>query len=432
MIRLPRASSRPKASLRSLQSAYTSRRISTKGPSDLKDGAESPPNNSSDQPDELPKRAFYERKSANPPLPLSSFLDPFRIEQRHRHRNRTPKPEAPVYQDLSPIRQKLARNVYAKLLAQPIRPCTVTGASLPQSMLLKFNQLPDPAPPHTKTLVPLALYNESVKDAPRVLKNRGEGQSIGVNRRFVQWLVDYYKTQGTLHGALLKHDGKPGKMAPNTVATIDKLFADVVMRTLAWPFKHGSKDFVSLSAGILNQNPGFEPSAVLFFGGSAHNRKILEMESKLEDIIQEIDGLLIRWKINIKRVDKHSPLSDMFQRANPRILHPPEALSTIEYTYSLANEEPTSEAENYSIPVIPMVDIMGHRAAKELLRGTKHEGSNFVAVRSSISTADQVARLITCAWWAKEGKLPIAEAPDQGQEVDISPGREHDQSAKLL
>jgi hypothetical protein len=298
-------------------------------------------------------------------------------------------------------------------------------------MLLKFNQLSDPAPPHTKTLVPLTLYNESVRDAPRVLKSRGEGQSIGINRRFVQWLVDYYKTQGTLHGALLKHDGKPGKMAPNTVATIDKLFADLVMRTLAWPFKHGSKDFVPLPGGVLNQQLGFEPSAVLFFGGSVHNKKILNMETRLEDIIQEVDGLLIRWRINIKRVDKHSSLSDMFQRANPRVLHPPVALSTIKYTSLLTNEKPVDGAANYSIPVIPMVDIIGEKAVAELLIGTRHEGSTFVAVRSSISTADQVARLITSAWWAKDGKLSMAHLPHQAQKADISPGTVvHDQTAE--
>jgi hypothetical protein len=57
-----------------------------------------------------PSHCVYMRKGGNRPLPLSSFLDPARLAQRHRHR--LPKPKPPVYEDLDDFRKKVANNPY--------------------------------------------------------------------------------------------------------------------------------------------------------------------------------------------------------------------------------------------------------------------------------------------------------------------------------
>ena len=55
-------------------------------------------------------RTFRYREGGNKPLPLSSFLDPARLAQRHRHK--LPKPPPPKYDDLSPFRKRMADNPY--------------------------------------------------------------------------------------------------------------------------------------------------------------------------------------------------------------------------------------------------------------------------------------------------------------------------------
>jgi hypothetical protein len=60
--------------------------------------------------DAPPAWSVYVRKGENKPLPLSSFLDPARLAQRHRRR--LPKPDAPVYENLDEFRKKIADNPY--------------------------------------------------------------------------------------------------------------------------------------------------------------------------------------------------------------------------------------------------------------------------------------------------------------------------------
>jgi hypothetical protein len=274
-------------------------------------------------------------------------------------------------------------------------------------MLLNFSQLRDPTPPHKTTLVPLVLYNDSIgpmSDAQKLAKNRGMAQSISKNSKIVQWLVDYYEATGSMSGALASYEGK---MAPNTVGTIDKLLADVVMRTLSWPFKYGSKDFVSLPGGIEDLHLCPEPSVVLFFGGSVRNPRIAELETILDDLILVIDTMLKKYKL-WRRGDKHATLSsEALPGANPRVINPPVELTTVEYVPGHGTVLAPGQAviHSYCVPIIPMVDIIGEEAVKKLLKGTKHEGSSFVAVKSTMSTTDQVVQLIKCAWWNKEGNI---------------------------
>jgi hypothetical protein len=55
-------------------------------------------------------QTFYIRKGGNKALPLSSFLDPARLAQRHRHK--LPKPSPPKYDDLTEFRRRMADNPY--------------------------------------------------------------------------------------------------------------------------------------------------------------------------------------------------------------------------------------------------------------------------------------------------------------------------------
>jgi hypothetical protein len=58
-------------------------------------------------------QTFRSRKHGNNPLPLSSFFDPRRLAQRHRHKQ--PKLDPPNYDDLDHFRKKLADNVHGRL-----------------------------------------------------------------------------------------------------------------------------------------------------------------------------------------------------------------------------------------------------------------------------------------------------------------------------
>jgi hypothetical protein len=55
-------------------------------------------------------QSYLLRSGNNKPLPLSSFLDPSRLAQRHRHR--LPKPKPPAYKDLDEFRKRFASNPY--------------------------------------------------------------------------------------------------------------------------------------------------------------------------------------------------------------------------------------------------------------------------------------------------------------------------------
>jgi hypothetical protein len=55
-------------------------------------------------------QTFYIRKRGNKALPLSSFFDPARLVQRHRHK--LPKPSPPKYDDLTEFRRRMADNPY--------------------------------------------------------------------------------------------------------------------------------------------------------------------------------------------------------------------------------------------------------------------------------------------------------------------------------
>jgi hypothetical protein len=63
-----------------------------------------------DNSDHASHQSYLVRSGNNKPLPLSSFLDPSRLAQRHRHR--LPKPKPPAYKDLDEFRKRFASNPY--------------------------------------------------------------------------------------------------------------------------------------------------------------------------------------------------------------------------------------------------------------------------------------------------------------------------------
>lgn len=344
------------------------------------------------------KQSFHHRSNGSK-LPLSSFLDPYRIEQRHRHRHRTPKPAAPTYAELSPARQKLARNPYAQILAQPVRQCAITDANLPSSLLLKFNELRDPA--GALTLVPLALWNDAFTpgkgEGGRLLKERGQAQSLPLNREVVQFLADVQEDGGSLKDQLRSHEAK---MAVGSVATIEKLMAELFTKTMRWSLSHGSKDYFSLDNGLEGLrrlcDAGEDISAVLFFGGRLQSQKIAELEAKVEALVLDVDNMLLRWQLESKTHKFRG--WHRIRRADPRAIYSPVDFFSVKIV--------SANNVTLRIPVIPMIDIMGQQAACKLVKDTSHESSTWIAVRSSIGTADHVAKLLACSFWVRHNAVP--------------------------
>ena len=67
---------------------------------------------SDDTPPKHVSLGYHDRKHGNKSLPLSSFLDPARIQQRQQARHRLPKQDEPSFKDLDPFRQRLTSNPF--------------------------------------------------------------------------------------------------------------------------------------------------------------------------------------------------------------------------------------------------------------------------------------------------------------------------------
>ncbi|KAF2665119.1 hypothetical protein BT63DRAFT_429066 [Microthyrium microscopicum] len=369
------------------------------GASPSEPASSTPSPSSTDEQQVIPNQTFHQRKHGNKPLPLSSFLDPGRISQRQRVRNRLPKPAPPPIADLSTFRQKFARNPYANLLATPPRLCPITATLVPSAMLITLHALPSPNPPHAKILTPLSLYAHLSKT--RIPASAPVVYIVPSRSLLASWSELAQVKNASAAATWTRTHAMP---PPGLLNAIDELMRRRVERVLGWHLRRGGalvrlrdaphgmgKTRPGLLEWIMAKLKGRKDDempeegfvALLYFGGRMQRETVTRLEMRVEDIAERTDKAVRRVMVGKIAVGKR-----VLARGNPKVVYTPV-------------EVPVMEVGGRKVPVLSMVDLLGEERAEEIVKGTRYEGASWVAIRERPAAVD-VGALLECAWWFKE------------------------------
>jgi hypothetical protein len=195
---------------------------------------------------------------------------------------------------------------------------------------------------------------------------------------------------------------------------VDTMMMGSLARFLAWPVKRtGSRIVVPLPDGPDEVNSVPDVAALLFFGGRTRTTELVGLENSVTQSAAKIDAHIDKMATFYRSKDQFVKLGwEGLPRANPRVQYPPLKLSTIAYNNESPTEVNGTTAESwspkeYSIQVFSMVDMLGEEMAQEIIKGTPFEGTTWMAVKYSPSSAPVLEWLIRGEWWAKERGIRV-------------------------
>lgn len=251
------------------------------------------------------------------------------------------------------------------------------------------------------TYVPLALNQSARSPADLTGLPLGKAESFTLSAEVIEAVEKAEQKRLRKEQKISKKGADAPGLIPQLVKAVDHLLVESIYKSLHWPIRHLSNEFIRLDSGIDDIHGIQDVAALLYLGAAATSSTIRDLERKVMESAAWLDRTV---EIALRRAADAgfaSISNGAIYRAHPRTRYEALRLLTVDYITERQQEvDGIWVPDKYRIPVFPLVHILGHERAGQLLKNTRFEDAEYIAVRYSRYTVAPLQSLIKGLIWS--------------------------------
>ncbi|KAF1811315.1 hypothetical protein P152DRAFT_483197 [Eremomyces bilateralis CBS 781.70] len=354
-------------------------------------------------------QTYRTRRGNNRPLPLPPSLDPLRRAARINFKQPGPDPDP---EETERFHAQFVRNPYARMLASPLRLCTLTQARLPADLLAKFSIRLDPttSEPH---LLPSHLYLQSLPDEERPPRTRAAVlRSVYLSLRYD--VIAFMTAKGKWKGFQeLMAASTPREVTSKLRwrADMPQYIRDLLRRGVTWRMKRALE---SADPAILEPCPGGafaagdfdDVSAVVYIKPKLWSDRVKATHANLKQVPLLSKTLRGHFVERLKEMGDRLPERfrvverPMAQISGSHSIFPPQLAEWVIFPDSWVHEV---DYRGKKIPVFSLADLLGEEKARELVDGTEYADVDCVVLKNDEKTSRLHQSLVKLERYVADG-----------------------------